>query len=110
MLSEMKSLGTSKIDLGVDEIEDDDSDVEDGGNEDDDDYDEDLVVVLDDSDEKLGDWAKLEKMRSSHPMYFAKKLAQVALDDPIDWMEQPPAGLAIQGLIRPALMEEHSNI
>ena len=25
-------------------------------------------------------------------------------------MEQPPAGLAIQGLIRPALMEEHSDI
>ena len=25
-------------------------------------------------------------------------------------MEQPPAGLAIQGLIRPAFMEEHSDI
>uniref|UniRef100_A0A6N2LXA3 Uncharacterized protein n=1 Tax=Salix viminalis TaxID=40686 RepID=A0A6N2LXA3_SALVM len=44
-------------------------------------------------------------------MYFAKKkLSQVTSDDPIDWMEQPPAGLAIQGLIRPALMEEHSDI
>ncbi|KAB5516864.1 hypothetical protein DKX38_027512 [Salix brachista] len=75
----------------------------------------DLVVVLDDdeeddSDEDLGDWAKLETMSSSHPMYFAKKLAEVASDDPIDWMEQPPAGLAIQGLIRPAFMEEQSDI
>ncbi|KAJ6687883.1 hypothetical protein OIU74_016564 [Salix koriyanagi] len=30
MLSEIESLGTSKIDFGVDEIEDDVSDVEDG--------------------------------------------------------------------------------
>ncbi|XP_038683093.1 uncharacterized protein At3g49140-like [Tripterygium wilfordii] len=63
-----------------------------------------------DSDETLGDWAKLETMRYSHPMSFAKTLAQVALDEPIDWMEQPPAGLAIQGIIRPALIEEHSDI
>ncbi|XP_011046046.1 PREDICTED: uncharacterized protein At3g49140-like isoform X1 [Populus euphratica] len=116
MLSEMESLGTSEIDFGVEEIEEEDSDVEDGVNEDDDDYDEDLVAVLndddeeDDDDEALGDWAKLETMSSSHPMYFAKKLAQVASDDPIDWMEQPPAGVAIQGLIRPAFMEEQSDI
>lgn len=64
----------------------------------------------DDSEESLGDWAKLETMRSSHPMYFAKKLSQVASDDPIDWMEQPPAGLAIHGVIRPAFSEEHSDI
>lgn len=30
-----------------------------------------------DSDETLGDWAKLDTMRYSHPMYFAKKLAEV---------------------------------
>nr|XP_034898874.1 uncharacterized protein At3g49140-like isoform X2 [Populus alba] len=116
MLSEMESLGTSEIDFGVEEIEEEDSDVEDVVNEDDDDYDEDLVAVLDDDDEEddddeaLGDWAKLETMSSSHPMYFAKKLAKVASDDPIDWMEQPPAGVAIQGLIRPAFMEEQSDI
>jgi hypothetical protein len=40
MLSEMESLGTSEIDFGVEEIEEEDSDVEDGANEDDDDYDE----------------------------------------------------------------------
>lgn len=32
-----------------------------------------------DSDGSPGDWAKLETMRSSHPMYFAKKLADVIL-------------------------------
>ena len=35
---------------------------------------------------------------------------QVASDDPVDWAEQAPASLAIQGLIRPALIEEHSVI
>ena len=30
-----------------------------------------------DADETLEDWVKLETMRSSHPMYFAKKLAEV---------------------------------
>ncbi|KAA3473348.1 FMN-binding split barrel [Gossypium australe] len=64
----------------------------------------------DDSDGTLGDWAKLDTMRSSHPMYFAKKLTEAASDDPVDWMEQPSDGLAIQGLLRPALTEEHSEI
>lgn len=31
----------------------------------------------DDSDETLADWAKLETMRSSHPMHFASKLTEV---------------------------------
>ncbi|KDP22214.1 hypothetical protein JCGZ_26045 [Jatropha curcas] len=129
MLSEMELLGSSELDFGIKEIEDDDSDVEDDYEEDegededededeadeDEDYDEDFVIIEDedeedDSDEALGDWAKLDTMRSSHPMYFAKKIAQVTSDAPIDWMEQPPAGLAIQGLIRPAFIEEHSDI
>ncbi|XP_057995440.1 uncharacterized protein At3g49140 isoform X2 [Hevea brasiliensis] len=120
MISEMELVGSSEIDFGIEEIEEEDGDVEDDEDEDEDDgdedYDGDLVAVIededeeDDSDEALGDWAKLETMRSSHPMYFAKKIAQVALDDPIDWMEQPPAGLAIQGLIRPAFIEEHPDI
>ena len=46
MLSEMESLGTSEIDFGVDEIEDDDCDVEDGSDEDDDDDDYDEVWFL----------------------------------------------------------------
>ncbi|KAJ8452768.1 hypothetical protein Cgig2_005104 [Carnegiea gigantea] len=72
----------------------------------------DWVDILDseedqgDSDGSLGDWAKLETMRSAHPMYFAKKISEVASDEPIDFMEQPPVGLAIQGLLRPAFIEE----
>lgn len=31
----------------------------------------------DDDDEALADWAKLETMRFSHPMDFAKKLTEV---------------------------------
>ncbi|KAE9464823.1 hypothetical protein C3L33_03269, partial [Rhododendron williamsianum] len=61
-------------------------------------------------DESLGDWAKLDTMRTSHPMYFAKRLAEVVTDDPVDCMDQPPDGLSIQGLLRPALIEEHSVI
>lgn len=33
-----------------------------------------------DDDETLADWAKLESMQSSHPMYFAKKLAEVDIN------------------------------
>ncbi|KAL5567883.1 hypothetical protein UlMin_024458 [Ulmus minor] len=120
MIDEMELSGPSEIDFGIEEIEDEDSDVEDDEDEeeeddDDDDYDTDWVAVLedeeeDDSDMSLGDWAKLETMRSSHPMYFAKKIAQVTSDDPVDWMEQPPASLAIQGLLRPAFIEEHPVI
>ncbi|KAK9143856.1 hypothetical protein Syun_013256 [Stephania yunnanensis] len=49
-------------------------------------------------------------MRSSHPMYFAKKLTEVAAEKPLDWMDQPPAGLVVQGLLRPAFVDECSVI
>ncbi|KAL5549398.1 hypothetical protein UlMin_004629 [Ulmus minor] len=93
MIDEMELSGPSKIDFGIEEIEDEDSDVEDEDEEeeDDDDY-------------------YLETMRSSHPMYFAKKIAQVTSDDHVDWMEQPPASQAIQGLLRPTFIEEHPII
>ncbi|CAN0891823.1 Uncharacterized protein At3g49140 [Linum grandiflorum] len=73
-----------------------------------------VVTVLedegDDEDEDDdGDWTESETM-DSHPMYFAKKLTQIASDDPIDWMKQPPTGLAMQGVLRPALLEEHTDI
>ncbi|XP_038686000.1 uncharacterized protein At3g49140-like isoform X2 [Tripterygium wilfordii] len=119
MLQDIELSGLSEIDLGIEEIEDENSDDEDDDDEEEEDEDEDdWVAVLQDedneddsdSDETLGDWAKLETMRYSHPMAFAKTLAQVASDEPIDWMEQPPAGLAIQGIIRPSLLEEHSDI
>ncbi|KAF5179557.1 Pentatricopeptide repeat (PPR) superfamily protein [Thalictrum thalictroides] len=118
MMNEME-LGPSDIDFGFEEIMEEDSD--DGDDEDDidgnDDYENDWVEVLDgeeddmDSDGTLGDWAKLGTMRSSHPMYFAKKLSEVAADDPmIDCMDQPAPGICIQGLLRPAFIEESSVI
>ncbi|XP_044505475.1 uncharacterized protein At3g49140-like isoform X2 [Mangifera indica] len=119
MIKEMELPGPSEIDFGIEEVEGEDSDVEDDEEdeeEEDDSYDDEWVDVLEDvdddedEDETLGDWANLDTMRSSHPMYFAKKLAEVALDDPVDWMEEPPAGLAIQGFLSPALIEEQSDI
>ncbi|KAL8153471.1 hypothetical protein V2J09_011231 [Rumex salicifolius] len=121
MMSEMEISGPATIDFGIEEIEDEDSDFDDDDDdEDDDDEDDDLegdwVDLLEDedaqgdSDGSPGDWAKLETMRSSHPMYFATRIAEVSSDDPIDFMEQPPAGLALQGLLRPAFIEEQSVI
>ncbi|KAJ0043441.1 hypothetical protein Pint_17551 [Pistacia integerrima] len=112
---ELPISGPSEIGFGIEEIEGEDSDVEDDEEdegEEDDSYDDEWDNVLEDEDEDetLGDWAKLDTMRSSHPMYFAKKLSEAASDDPVDWMEEPPAGLAIQGFLRPALIEEHSDI
>ncbi|CAI0403141.1 unnamed protein product [Linum tenue] len=73
-----------------------------------------IVAVLEDDDDVDGDddsddedW---EDEDSSHPMYFAKRLTQIASDDPVDWMKQPPTGLAIQGILRPAFDEEHTDI
>lgn len=37
-------------------------------------------------------------------------LVQFVTEDPVDFMVQPPAGLAIQALLRPAFVEEHSGI
>ncbi|KAI9073540.1 hypothetical protein K1719_044488 [Acacia pycnantha] len=123
MINEMDLSGPSEIDFGFEELDDQDSsDVEDNDEEDEDedgndDYDSEWVAVLsdedeqDDDDETLEGWAKSETMHSySDPMYFAKKLAEIASGDPIDWMEQPPACLAIQGLLRPAFIEEQSVI
>ncbi|XP_006362660.1 uncharacterized protein At3g49140-like isoform X1 [Solanum tuberosum] len=121
MLSELESFGQSEVDYGIDDFDDEDSDIDDEDDLDEDDNDdgdsdEDWVAIVDDEDQdgdsdgSLGDWAKLETMRSSHPMYFAKKIAEVVTDDPIDFMDQPPAGLAIQGLLRPSFLEEHTTI
>ncbi|GMJ13586.1 hypothetical protein like AT5G24060 [Hibiscus trionum] len=128
IMKEIELSGPSEVDFGIEEIDDEDIDLEDDEDDDDDDdddddeddddedYDEEWVAAFEDeadqndSDGTLRDWAKLETMRSSHPMYFAKKLTEVASDDPIDWMEQPSDGLVIQGLLRPAFTEEHSEI
>ncbi|KAL2502683.1 putative protein-like [Forsythia ovata] len=64
-----------------------------------------LPSILDDiedrdeeSDGSLRGRFKLEIMRSSHPMYFAKKPTE------------PSPALAIQGLLRLSFMEQHSVI
>ncbi|KAE9589081.1 hypothetical protein Lal_00000221 [Lupinus albus] len=120
MLSEMDLSGPSEINFGIQEIDDEDSEdvdnIDEEDEDDNDDYDSEWVSVLSDEDEQvdadesLPVWAKSETMRFSHPVDFAKTLAEIASDDPFDWMEQPPACLAIQGLIRPAFIEEHSII
>ncbi|PSS04398.1 FMN-binding split barrel protein [Actinidia chinensis var. chinensis] len=122
LLSDMGVSSPSEIDFGFDEIDDDYSGVDDEGEDEDEDEgeedeedDKDWDSIIDDEDEEdydesLGDWAKLETMRTSHPMYFAKKLAEVVSEDPFDFMDLPPAGIAIQGLLRPAFIEEHSVI
>ncbi|PSS33030.1 FMN-binding split barrel protein [Actinidia chinensis var. chinensis] len=123
LLSDMGVSSPSEIDFGFEEIDDDDSGVDDEEEdeeeeeeEEEDNHDKDWDSILEvdedeeDYDESLGDWAKLETMRSSHPMYFAKILAEVVTDDPYDFMDLPPTGIAIQGLLRPAFIEEHSVI
>lgn len=125
MIKEMELMDPSEIDFGIEEIEDEESEVddEDEGGEDEGDDEEDWVAVLDDeedeedddddeddSDESLGDWANLETMRTCHPMYFARRMTEVASNDPVDWMEQPSAGLAIQGLLRRVFVEDNSDI
>ncbi|XP_076930057.1 uncharacterized protein At3g49140-like [Bidens hawaiensis] len=124
MVSEMELIGQAESDFDMEEIDDEDSGTEDDDNDDDGDYDDDdddeddesggyeneWVSLLEDGDddEDPGDWAKLETMRSSHPVQFAKQMAQFVSDDPVDYMDQPPAGLAIQGVLRPAFVEENS--
>ncbi|GKB81108.1 hypothetical protein Tco_0948003, partial [Tanacetum coccineum] len=121
MVSEMELIGQAESDYDDMEEEDEDSgtddDDEDADDDDEDDesgdYENEWVSLLEDgedSDESLGDWAKLETMRSSHPMHFAKQLAQFVSDDPVDYMDQPAAGLALQGVLRPAFVEDSSVI
>lgn len=108
MVSEMESLSQLEDDSG---FEDEDSDVDDNyENDENGDYEKDWVSVLEDdedSDKYIGDWANLETMRSSHPMDFANQLADFVSDVPINYMDRPPSGLAIHGLLRPALVEEN---
>ncbi|KAI3517686.1 hypothetical protein L1887_16903 [Cichorium endivia] len=106
MVNEMESLGQSDDDS---DFEDEDSDFEDDES---DNYGKDWVSVLEDdedSDGSLGDWAKLETMRLSHPMDFAKQLADFVSDVPINYMDQPPSGISIHGLLRPAFVEDNSK-
>ncbi|XP_010515260.1 PREDICTED: uncharacterized protein At3g49140 [Camelina sativa] len=121
MIKEMELRGLSDSDYETDddenEGEDDSEDTEDDEDEEewvavleDEDEDDDDDEDDSDSDESLGDWANLETMRSCHPMFFAKRMTEVASNDPVDWMDQPSAGLAIQGLLSHILVEDYSDI
>ncbi|KAJ8476896.1 hypothetical protein OPV22_020623 [Ensete ventricosum] len=109
MLSEMEVLGPSDLDIEVEEIS---SDVDDVNDE----YEEDSVAIIEDeldellSSEDVSDWTNLETMQSCHPMYFAKKMEEFVSNVDLDWMDQPPASIVIQGQLRPAFAEESINI
>lgn len=109
MLTEMEVPGPSNFDFGIEDITNEDSDIED-------DYEEDVVAILEDEDddmissETLSDWSNLETLNSSHPMYFARKIAEVVSNIHFDWMEQPSSFIVVQGLLRPAFIEEHTFV
>ncbi|CAH8267966.1 unnamed protein product [Arabidopsis lyrata] len=111
MIKEMELMGLSDSDF---ETEDDESGEDDSEDTGEDEYEEEWVAVLeddDDDDESLADWANLETMRSCHPMFFfLKRMTEVASDDLVDWMDQPSAGLAIQGILSHILVEDYSDI
>ncbi|VVB17410.1 unnamed protein product [Arabis nemorensis] len=124
MIKDMELNSPSGIGFGIEEIEDGITEVEDENKGDEDERenkeDEEWVAVLadgsedddyiSDSDESLGDWANLETMRTCHPMYFARRMAEVASNDPANWMKQPSAGLAIQGLLSRVIVKDPSDI
>ncbi|CAN8268230.1 unnamed protein product [Cochlearia groenlandica] len=129
MIKEMELMGLSDSDYDDEDdgSEGEEEDDEEDGDEEGDDDEEEWVAVLEDeddtddsdddeddddsdSDESLGDWANLETMRSCHPMFFAKRMTEVASNDPVDWMDQPSVGLAIQGLLSHILVEDYSDI
>ncbi|URE06141.1 hypothetical protein MUK42_16187 [Musa troglodytarum] len=75
----------------------------------------DVMAILDEVDQLLSsentsDWTNLETMQSCHPIYFAKKMEESVSNVNLDWMDQPPASIVIQGHLRPAFAEESINI
>ncbi|CAL9119964.1 unnamed protein product [Musa textilis] len=109
MVSEMEVLGPSDLDIEVEEISSDVGDIND-------EYEEDAVTIIEEeldellSSENVSDWTNLETMQSCHPMYFAKKMEESVSNVDLDWMDQPPASIVIQGQLRPAFAEESINI
>ncbi|KFK27685.1 hypothetical protein AALP_AA8G415300 [Arabis alpina] len=124
MIKDMELNSPSGIGFGIEEMEDGITEVEDentgDGDEEENKEDEEWVAVLEDgdedddyvsdSDDTLGDWANLETMRACHPMYFARRMAEVASNDSVNWMKQASAGLAIQGLLSRVFVKDPSDI
>ncbi|KAI0491439.1 hypothetical protein KFK09_025699 [Dendrobium nobile] len=105
---EIEASGSSVFNLGLDTVsEDDDLDY---------DSDEDDLVIFEEEEEDDGDevtsempndWSHAETMQATHPVYFAQKIAEAVSNSNLDWMDQPSASVIIQGLLRPAFVEEH---
>ncbi|KAK8967268.1 hypothetical protein KSP40_PGU003991 [Platanthera guangdongensis] len=53
------------------------------------------------------DWSHAETMQATHPVYFAQKISEAVSHANLDWMDQPSASIIIQGLLKPAFVEEH---
>nr|XP_018681330.1 PREDICTED: uncharacterized protein At3g49140-like isoform X4 [Musa acuminata subsp. malaccensis] len=109
MLAEMEVLGPSDLEFEVEEISSSEDDIDDESEE------QDVMAILDEVDqllssENISDWTNLETMQSCHPIYFAKKMEESISNVNLDWMDQPPASIVIQGHLRPAFAEESINI
>eukprot|EP00252_Welwitschia_mirabilis_P016934 TRINITY_DN37690_c0_g1_i1.p1 TRINITY_DN37690_c0_g1~~TRINITY_DN37690_c0_g1_i1.p1 ORF type:complete len:508 (-),score=110.82 TRINITY_DN37690_c0_g1_i1:123-1646(-) len=71
-----------------------------------------IVEELDETDleEPLGGWTNVETMKYIDPMEFSTTLAEVASTDYSKVMDKPSKGLLVVGLMRPAFMEEQSDV
>ncbi|KAK8970046.1 hypothetical protein KSP40_PGU016353 [Platanthera guangdongensis] len=108
LLTEIGASGSSAFSFGVDEVISEDDDLDYDSEEDD------LVIFEeeeeDDDDvisEMSNDWSQAETMQATHPVYFAQKIAEAVSHANLDWMDQPSASIIIQGLLKPAFVEEH---
>ncbi|KAK8968956.1 hypothetical protein KSP40_PGU005263 [Platanthera guangdongensis] len=111
LLTEIGASGSSAFSFDVDEVISKDEDLDYDSEEDD------LVIFeeateQDDDDvisEMSNDWSHAETMQATHPVYFAQKNSEVVSHANLDWMDQPSASIIIQGLLKPAFVEEHND-
>lgn len=109
LLTEIGATGSSAFSFGVDEVISEDEDLEYDSEEDD------LVIFEEEEEEGSddvisempNDWSHAETMQATHPVYFARKLSEAVSNANLDWMDQPSASIIIQGLLKPAFVDEH---
>lgn len=111
LLNELEMSSSSDFDFDLEETTEDGSDTD---TDDDLDYDEDSSDDMEDDDDDLissessNNWTNLETMRFSHPMYFARKVAEAVSNTNLDLMEQPSSTIVVQGILKATAVEEHS--
>lgn len=109
LLDELEMTTSSDFDFGIEDITNNDIDIDA-----DDSSDEDSFTIVEDDDvdlfssESSNIWTNLETMKSSHPLYFARKVAETVSNINMDFMEQPSASIFIKGVLRPVSVEENS--